>query len=183
MKPPFAKLDCEGRTVLFATGEDGDAIPMIEIRANVTEDGWDTLAFLETNWPGAEERARYIVRCLATHNELLDALECLEIHMRDCSLADSDLDVWKKARAAIARAKGASPLPPDPDGKNDDRASWAGRAVAAFQEATRTDDEDALCDLLADLMHWCDRNQSDFATELDRAQHHYDAETGAEEQP
>lgn len=70
-------------------------------------------------------------------------------------------------------------LPPDPEGMNDRRAAWAGRAVAAFREATGTDAEDALGDLLADLMHWADRQRFDFTLALDRARSHYDAETSA----
>ena len=66
--------------------------------------------------------------------------------------------------------------PPDPDEMNDERAEWAGTALAAFIKETGTDLEDALGDLLADLMHWCDRNNYDFGAALDRARGHYDAE-------
>lgn len=68
-------------------------------------------------------------------------------------------------------------LPPDPEGMNDDRAAWAGLAVAAFQDATGCDPEDAICDLLADLMHWTDRENYDFDAALIRARDHYEAET------
>ena len=68
-------------------------------------------------------------------------------------------------------------LPPDPEGKNDDRAEWAASALRDFQRSTRTDDEDALSDLLGDLMHWSDRNGFDFDAELSRARMHYAAET------
>jgi hypothetical protein len=71
-------------------------------------------------------------------------------------------------------------LPPDPEGMNDSRAEWAGKAIAALQLATGTDDADALGDLLADLMHWADRNDYDFEAALSRAQGHYEAETGGE---
>ena len=71
-------------------------------------------------------------------------------------------------------------LPPDPDGKNDDRATWAGAALAKFMEVTGTDVEDAVGDLLTDLMHWSDRNNYDFDAALDRARWHYEAETGRE---
>jgi hypothetical protein len=71
----------------------------------------------------------------------------------------------------------APDLPPDPDGMNDRRAQWAGHAIAAFRDATGTDEADAVCDLLADLMHWCDRHGQEFRRELDRANHHYVAET------
>ena len=71
--------------------------------------------------------------------------------------------------------------PPDPDGLNDDRAAWAGSALAAFVRTTGTDEEDAVGDLLADLMHWCDRHGHDFALARSRAEGHYAAETGGEE--
>jgi hypothetical protein len=71
-------------------------------------------------------------------------------------------------------------LPPDPDGKNDSRATWAGAALSAFMGQTGTDQEDALADLLADLMHWADRNNYDFDAALDRARYHYEAETVGE---
>jgi hypothetical protein len=71
-------------------------------------------------------------------------------------------------------------LPPDPDGKSGDRSAWAGSALATFIQVTGTDLEDAMADLLADLMHWSDRNNYDFDAALDRARHHYEAETDGE---
>jgi hypothetical protein len=68
-------------------------------------------------------------------------------------------------------------LPPDPERMNDDRAGWAGLAIAAFKDATGTDDEDMLCDLLADLMHWADRAQYDFEAALTGGRDHYEEET------
>lgn len=74
-------------------------------------------------------------------------------------------------------------LPPDPEGMNDNRAEWADGAIEAFQAATGTDREDALSDLLCDLMHLCDRDVflGDFDTQLERARGHYEAETAGEE--
>jgi hypothetical protein len=71
-------------------------------------------------------------------------------------------------------------LPPDPDGMNDDRAAWAGAALATFMHATGTDEENALGDLLTDLMHWADRNNFDMDLALERARGHYEAECGGE---
>lgn len=71
-------------------------------------------------------------------------------------------------------------LPPDPEGMNHNRARWAGVAVAAFQRETRTDDEDVLSDLIADLMHWADRRNYDFEAALLRGRYHYEAETSGE---
>lgn len=71
-------------------------------------------------------------------------------------------------------------LPPDPDGQNEDRAEWAAEALLMFMSVTGTDQEDAVADLLCDLMHWCDRNgETGFVSELERARMHYGYETGA----
>ena len=70
-----------------------------------------------------------------------------------------------------------SALPPDPEGQNDDRACWAEVALDAFQQETGTEDEDALSDLLTDLMHYCDRNGIQWADELARASRNYREET------
>ncbi|MBC7855281.1 MAG: hypothetical protein IAF94_17775 [Pirellulaceae bacterium] len=71
-------------------------------------------------------------------------------------------------------------LPPDPEGMNDKRSAWADTAIRAFQIETGSDDEDALGDLLADLMHWSDRNNYDFEAALTRGRGHYEAETMGE---
>lgn len=71
------------------------------------------------------------------------------------------------------------PLPPDIDGMNKDRAQWARVALQAFVDHTGVDYEDALGDLLCDLMHMSDRGPFDFEEALDRARGHYAAETGA----
>lgn len=68
-------------------------------------------------------------------------------------------------------------LPPDPENMNNDRSDWAEQAILRFQACTGADRGDALCDLLGDLMHWCDRADFDFNEELERARMHYEAET------
>jgi hypothetical protein len=79
-------------------------------------------------------------------------------------------------------------LPPDPEGQNNARAQWAETAIRQFQICTGSDWDDAIADLLADLMHLCDRTTRedgatalDFADELERARQHYEAETTAQE--
>jgi hypothetical protein len=74
-------------------------------------------------------------------------------------------------------------LPPDPDNMNDSRAQWAEAALSTFMRETGTGQEDALGDLLADLRHWCDRNNYDFEAALDRAQVHCEAERFGERFP
>jgi hypothetical protein len=72
-------------------------------------------------------------------------------------------------------------LPPDPEDMNDRRAAWAGEALSRFRDLTGTEPGDAVCDLVADLMHWCDRNGQDFGRELERATGHFRAETLGDE--
>lgn len=72
---------------------------------------------------------------------------------------------------------GSIDLPADPDGQNDDRASCAREALDRFVQVTGTDPEDAVADLLADLMHFADRNGVNFNHELKRARWHYHEET------
>jgi hypothetical protein len=76
------------------------------------------------------------------------------------------------------RMKESQPLPPDPDGRNHDRAAWAKVALDAFMRETGTDLEDALYDLLCDLMHLSDRVPFDFEAALIHAKDLYLAETG-----
>ena len=60
--------------------------------------------------------------------------------------------------------------------QNDKRAQWAGKAVDVFMETTGTEPENAVSDLLCDIMHYCDRNCEDFDEQLQRAKGHYEAE-------
>jgi hypothetical protein len=59
---------------------------------------------------------------------------------------------------------------------NSDRAAWAAEALATFRRRTGTDCEDALPDLLCDLMHWADEHGLDFNAALSRAHDHHHAE-------
>lgn len=69
-------------------------------------------------------------------------------------------------------------LPPDPEGMNDVRATWAKQALLQFIINTGTDWADALGDLLANLMHLCDRDRElDFERSLQTARGHYAEET------
>jgi hypothetical protein len=57
-----------------------------------------------------------------------------------------------------------------------ERAAWADEALQAFIFRTGCDHEDSLADLLADLMHWADDNELNFAEQLHRARYHYAVE-------
>ena len=68
----------------------------------------------------------------------------------------------------------------DPMIRNLSRAQSAGIVLRAFQRRTGDDHEDLLCDLLANLMHWCDQNSQGFEVELRRARSHYLCEVAGE---
>jgi len=69
-------------------------------------------------------------------------------------------------------------LPPDPEGMNDHHAICAERSLWLFTVNTGVDWCDVLQDLLADIMHLCDRDDElDFERDLDRARAHYAEET------
>lgn len=87
------------------------------------------------------------------------------------------LDARIESRSPSPEQRVKLGLPPDPDGRNDSRAAWAGYALAAFVSQTGTDAGDAVTDLLCDLMHLADREGTDFAADLVRARMHYAAET------
>jgi hypothetical protein len=72
-------------------------------------------------------------------------------------------------------------VPADPDNMNDARSGWAEECLRLFRCLTGADYEDALADLLCDLMHWSDRHPFDFTAEFSRARSHYEAETTPEE--
>ena len=50
-------------------------------------------------------------------------------------------------------------------------------SLTRFRHQTGVDLEDALPDLLCDLMHLADRKGWDFETDMERARAHYEAET------
>ncbi len=53
------------------------------------------------------------------------------------------------------------------------RAVWADAAIRQFRAQTGSDYEDALGDLLCNLMHWADARAFDFEGALIRARDHY----------
>jgi hypothetical protein len=69
---------------------------------------------------------------------------------------------------------------------NDDRAEWAQKTIDRFMYVTGmgiADKDDALSDLLCDLMHWCDKyTGQDFDRELERARSHYKVEVVEDEE-
>ena len=69
-------------------------------------------------------------------------------------------------------------LPKDPENMNGDRALWAEQALITFMQETGTEQQDAVADLICDLMHYCDRDMLlNFEHCLTRARMHYVEET------
>jgi|NGEPerStandDraft_6_1074524.scaffolds.fasta_scaffold22605_5 hypothetical protein len=80
------------------------------------------------------------------------------------------------------------------DPRSSDRSLWAALALVSFASVTglggdvQIDPETVLCDLLADLMHWCDVQKTndcliesiDFESALERARDHYSKECADE---
>ena len=71
---------------------------------------------------------------------------------------------------------------------NDERATWAEVGLVAYGQRTSTiyesigDDEAPfliIVDFLADLAHWCDRNDVDLRSALRKATGHYQKETSS----
>ena len=67
---------------------------------------------------------------------------------------------------------------------NERRARWADHALTVFQVDTRCDRQDALPDLLCDLMHLADREGWDFYKAVERAHsNHADEVANPEPEP
>lgn len=56
---------------------------------------------------------------------------------------------------------------------NADRTQWAEQCIKKFMNSTRCDREDALQDLLTDLMHWAGAEGQDFRQTLANAAGNY----------
>ncbi len=103
-----------------------------------------------------------------------------------------DKGVQERTDNAQNRNRMTKLLPPDASADegttNADRASWAEVGLRAYGKRTGTvgktvgDDEDPfliVVDLLADLAHWCDRNNVDLQSAIRSATRHYQAETAS----
>jgi len=66
------------------------------------------------------------------------------------------------------------------DEMNAQRSLWAGTALAVHQKDTGADDDAILWELLANLMHWTDRNGKDFDEALVEARGLYEIDTGTD---
>lgn len=61
----------------------------------------------------------------------------------------------------------------DGEPTNADRAGFVASAIEQYQRVTKTDDEDAVMDMLCDLMHYCDYTDQDFEHKLVSAVGHH----------
>ena len=98
------------------------------------------------------------------------------------------IDCWQSAPRPEADARdywtllmaSAEGEAPDEPFTNGHRAARAEEAFLSIREDNGCSTADAVCDLLADLIHLCDREQIDFRDTLHRATMHYWAEIESE---
>jgi len=152
--------DCEGTTLAALVDEAG-------------EDGQEGVAivdFEDGRWLKAGPR---MLAALKAARELFYTLGDRDTQeSRDC------FSLFELCDEAIAHAApGSNWNPIDIDVNNEDRARWAKAALQVFIERTGVDYDDALGDLLCDLMHLSDREPFDFEVAFNRARDHYAAET------
>ncbi len=74
----------------------------------------------------------------------------------------------------------AGVTPPDPDNQNDDRIEWADQVAWLFQELTRCDEENIVCDLITDLAHWSHAKGYDMNEAVQHAAAMFNEETAEE---
>ena len=107
MRPTPGPWTCDGSTTRYATPDDDDAIAMIEVNANVTEDGWDTVAFIEAIWPGAYANARLIAAAPDLREAIPPLIALVHRLLPKHAQSDSTLDDLPEviqARAALAKS-------------------------------------------------------------------------------
>lgn len=109
-----------------------------------------------------------------------DARTALKQYRKERTMAkatDAELAAFVRDTVKLSRHV-SRPMGPN----NEDRALWALDAVNAFQGEVGTEDEDAIADLLCDLMHLCDKRTlyGSFENALLRAISNYQAEKDEE---
>lgn len=107
--------NCDGRTTLYATPDESGEMTMIEVNANITEVGWDTVAFIEAIWPGADANARRICAAVNAcaglgtdalmHGAVGKLLEVLERLIYDASGNQDNPMIRDKTLATIETAR------------------------------------------------------------------------------
>jgi hypothetical protein len=112
MRPTPGPWDCDSTTVMYATPDAADELTMIEIRANVTGDGWDTVAFIEAIWPGAYANARLIAAAPDLREAISPLIQLVHRLLPRHAQCDSTLDNLPEviqARAALAKSTPINP--------------------------------------------------------------------------
>lgn len=99
-----APWDADAATLLYATPHEEDAMEMIEIRANITEAGWDTVAFIDAAWPCARANAALIKAAPKLLNALRNMLQAFEEYAEDFEPDSAGVEIIEEARAAITEA-------------------------------------------------------------------------------
>lgn len=122
---------------------------------------------------GADSELSTVVleKALALGFDSVDAMRAHQVWLEKHGTAE-----YRSWLASI-QLQGKARSPADPERMNADRAEWASKALGAFREVAGCQQGDDVADLVADLIHYCDRNGYAFEEELDRARQHYADET------
>ncbi len=107
MRPTSGPWDCDSLTTMYATPDEAGEVTMIEVRANVTDDGWDTVAFVEAIWPAAHANARLIAAAPDLREVIPPLIALVHRFLPRHAQSDSTLDNLPEviaARSAMAKA-------------------------------------------------------------------------------
>lgn len=78
------------------------------------------------------------------------------------------------------KTKKKTVLPPDPEGLNNDRATWGGYAILMHAHLSNATKAEAPADLICNILHWCDRNRRDYEEVLMQGLSYYTRDTDTE---
>jgi hypothetical protein len=130
------------------------------------------LVFRDIEAANPDEAARLASAKPTDDAESLDDCEGLDYS----AVVDREGGDEIEERCVVLRADGGEIEPGPEHVTNRTRASWAEACVSVFIQHTGCDREDALGDLLCDLMHWAVLHDFDLAAALDRALGHFEEE-------
>ena len=103
---------CDGRTIMYAEPHESHEVVMIEVNADITEAGWETVAFIEAIWPGADANARLIAAAPDLREAISPLIQLVHRLLPAYAQSDSTLDNLPEviqARAALAKSTSINP--------------------------------------------------------------------------
>lgn len=163
-----------------------DVAPFVTISRIEAKAGWlarmSAPGYMDcTDWTAHEtqDKAReYLVQLYGNDDDADDENPMPLLHCVRCAC---ELAQDQSGLCDSCQQDDKAALPADPEGMNDQRATWAEAALVTFATQTNqrmpVDNREIVAVMLADLMHWCDRNGMSFDDRLENARMHYAEET------